>query len=712
MREPDIKYLFEPRGVAIVGASHERGKIGYKLVENILKSGYRGGIYPVNRKGGSNLGLKYYRSLEEIDGPVDIALIAIPAKYVLESVRECGKAGVKFLVIITSGFAEVGEIEEEHRIVEEAHRYGMRVLGPNIFGLYSAKYDLNATFGPSYIKKGNIAIITQSGALGIAMIGKTAAENIGISTIVSVGNKSDIHEGDLLEYLIDDENTKVILMYIEGVKDGISLIEAIKKASVKKPVIVIKSGRSKRGALAAASHTGSLAGEDVVFDNIVRQCGALRATTIEEAFNWCRFLSDTVLPSGENTVIITNGGGIGVLATDACEVYGVNLYEDTRHLEELFNEVIPSFGSMKNPVDLTGQATDKDYTKALERALESDNIHSVIALYCETAMFDVEKTVSMIENAHTRYRGRKPIVFSAFGGEMIKETIARLSKKNIPVFEDVYEGVSSLGAMYRYFRHKNAAVESDKNETMLQDIDIDRIREVIDSVMRDGRRYLLSPEAQVVLDAMKIRRPRSMIAKNLKEAAEISNTIGYPVVMKVVSNDIVHKSDAGGVILNLQDEAEVIDAYQVIMRNCRKYKPDAKIDGVEISEMITEGTEVIVGGRKDRTFGPIVMFGLGGIYVEVMKDVTFRSYPLPHSEVMKMISEIRSYPVLLGVRGEPMKDIPAIADIIMKVGFLIKEIDEIRDIEINPLNVYEQSEGAVALDARILLSDEKRGEKK
>ncbi|MCK4257251.1 CoA-binding protein, partial [candidate division WOR-3 bacterium] len=351
-KTPNMKYLFEPQSVAVIGASHNKDKIGYKIVENIIDSKYAGKVYPVNPKGGEILGLKVYRSLNEIDKEIDLVCITIPAKYTFDAVKDCASNNVRFITLITSGFSEIGNIKEERRIVEYANKNRMRVLGPNIFGVYSSRAPINLTFGPKDIKPGSIAIITQSGAIGIAMLGKTKAENVGVSAVVSVGNKSDIDEADLLEYLLTDGNTKVILMYIEGIKNGEKLFNILKKSTKKKPIIVIKSGKSKRGALAAASHTGSLAGADEIFSDIMRQCGVIRAESIQDAFNWCKFLANSPFPKGENTIIITNGGGIGVMATDACEKYGVHLYDDIQTTEKIFKDVVPEFGSVKNPIDL------------------------------------------------------------------------------------------------------------------------------------------------------------------------------------------------------------------------------------------------------------------------------------------------------------------------------------------------------------------------
>jgi len=695
----EVKYLFEPRGVAVIGASENPAKIGYRIVENIVNSGYRGGIYPVNPKGGEVLGIRMYRDLSEVDGTVDVAMIAIPARFVLDAVEECGKGGVKHLVIVTSGFSEIGKRSEERALVEAARKYGMRILGPNIFGIYSAGASLDATFGPGGILPGHVAIITQSGALGIAMIGKTAAESLGLSALVSVGNKSDIDESDLLEYLADDPNTTVILLYIEGVKNGERLLHVLKRITRNKHVIVIKSGRSRRGAAAAASHTGSLAGADEVFDALMRQVGVLRAESVQEAFDWARFLAEAPLPPKKEAVIITNGGGIGVLATDACEKYGVSLYDDQEALKEAFSSVMPVFGSTKNPVDLTGQATAADYQKAMDLALKNDEIGAAMSLYCETALFDTDAFSHLLSETYARYRERKPIVFSLFGGERIERAITKLRKSGIPVFSDVYEAVSSLGALYRSWDYARSPEEG------LEEVEIDypAIEEIIAAARADGRSFLLAHEARGVAAALGIPTPEAIVAGSLDAAVAAADRIGYPVVMKVVSKDIIHKSDAGGVALDLENRDEVIDAYQAIMRSCRAYNEKAVIQGVEVAEMVRPGVETIIGARQDPSFGPVVMFGLGGIYVEVMKDVSFRAAPLGKRTAHSMIGEIRSYPLLLGVRGEKRKDIDAIADVAIRLGALVNRIREITDIEINPLIAYDHGEGVKAVDVRILL---------
>ncbi|MHA2168121.1 MAG: acetate--CoA ligase family protein, partial [Candidatus Hodarchaeales archaeon] len=581
IKEPEIKYLFEPRSIAVIGVSTKPNKIGYKVVDNIIYSGYKGKVYPVNPKGGDILGHRLYKSIEEIDGEIDLAAICIPAKYVYEAVKKLALKKTKFLSIITSGFSEIGDIEEEDRIVKLARSNGMRVLGPNIFGLYSSKAPVNATFATKDIQSGGVAIVTQSGALGVAMIGKTETEGIGLSAIISVGNKSDLDEADLITYLMDDDQTKVVMLYIEGLKNGGKLVHVLREATRKKPIIIIKSGRSKRGAMAAASHTGSLAGADNVFSDIMNQVGALRALSVKEALNWSKFLSiQTEMPKGENAVIVTNGGGIGVLATDACEMYGVNLYDNLEVLKEVFGPVTPSFGSTKNPVDITGGASNEYYEQALQAALDNEQIHSIICLGCETGIFNSSMLSAVVEKKFISNKPTKPLVFSFFGGSDFERGLFSLKNLGVPIYPDVYEAVSCLGALYGNFRTISHAKEIEEHGEPEINIDVQRIQKVINDVLQDNRRFLLVPEAMQVMEAAGIPMPKSYIAKNIEEAIAFAEQIGYPVVMKIASKDIIHKSDAGGVALDLQKREEVIDAYEAILSSARKYKPDAIISGV------------------------------------------------------------------------------------------------------------------------------------
>jgi len=697
-----MQKLFEPKSIAVIGASSNAGKVGFKILNNIKSVGFSGDVYPVNPKANEILGYKAYADIRDVPGDIDMASIVLPAKWVFEALKACATKNVKVVTIISSGFSEVGNLEEERKLTNFAAENGIRILGPNIFGHYSAKVALNATFGPTNIPKGNVAIITQSGALGVAMIGKTAVQNIGLSSIISVGNKSDIDEADLVEYLVEQDDTKSILMYIEGIQKGERLVKVLQEATKKKPIVVIKSGRSARGAIAAASHTGSLAGADEIFDAIMKQCGVLRAENIQQALDWCKYLSNAPVPDGENSVIITNGGGVGVLATDACEKYDVKLFDDSGYLNEKFEEVTHGFGSTKNPIDLTGEATSKEYEHALNVALKDDTMKGVLALFCETAMIDADSLIDMIRRVHNNYKeAGKPVIFSIFGGEMTEKVVSELTYEGVPVFRDIYDAVSCLGVSYRQYRH---GLRSDSKVSKPK-LSIEKINDIVDGALADGREFLLANEGMQLLDIAGLSGPKSDIARSIKQAVDISEDIGYPVVMKVVSRDILHKSDVGGVLLDLDNKEEVLDAYQTIIHNCKSYKDDAVIDGIEIVEQVKPGLEVIIGGRRDKAFGPVIMFGLGGIYVEVMKDVSFRALPVTYRETSLMVEEIKSYPLLLGVRGEPRKDIEKIVNTIYTVGYILQNCPKITDIEVNPLMVYEKGKGVKAVDIRVMLSE-------
>lgn len=454
----NLKYLFSPSSIAVIGASRKPGKIGYAIVKNLLEYGFKGKIYPVNPAASEILGLKAYKSVLEIPDEVDMVVISIPAEKVLQAIDEAGRKGVKVAVVITSGFSEVGNVDLERRMVELAHKYGMRVLGPNIFGIAYTPVNMNATFGPKDILKGGIAFITQSGALGIALMGWTLLEEIGLSAIVSMGNMADLDVAEVSQYLADDPNTKVITIYLEGLKEGTgkTFIKLMREVTRKKPVIILKAGRSERGAAAAASHTGSLAGADIIYDAAFRQSGILRAITIEEMFDWARAFALQPLPKGENVVIITNGGGAGVMATDACADYGVNLYIPPGDLKEEFRKCMPWFGSPKNPVDLTGMAVEDNYYKALKVAYSDERIHSIIILYCRTAILDPMSLAKVIVQAYKEARSEgieKPTVVCMIGGMDVYNAMRYLNREGIPAYPIPERAVASLGALYKYKRY-------------------------------------------------------------------------------------------------------------------------------------------------------------------------------------------------------------------------------------------------------------------
>ena len=455
-----VEALFEPRSIAVIGASEKPGKIGYAVMKNLVEYGYEGKIYAVNVKGVEikvgNRVFKSYKSILDVPDEVDMAVIVVPAKFVPQVVEQCGQKGVKVLPIISSGFGELGEEGKkvEEQIVETAHKYGMRILGPNIFGVVYTPKKINATFGPTDVLPGKLALVSQSGALGIALMGWTILEKVGLSALVSIGNKSDLDDADMLDYFENDDNTGAILIYMEGVKDGRKFMETAKRVSMKKPIIVIKAGRSERGAKAAASHTGSLAGSDKIYEAAFKQSGVLRAITIGEAFDWARTLSNLPEPAGENVVILTNGGGIGVMATDAAEEDGLHLCDNLEDLK-VFANYMPPFGSYKNPVDLTGMAGAEGYEGAVKAALENPNMHAIAVLYCQTAVLDPRDLADIVIREYNASGRKKPLVVAIVGGIEAKEAIDRLNEEGIPAYPEPERAIKSLAALYRWSNWKN-----------------------------------------------------------------------------------------------------------------------------------------------------------------------------------------------------------------------------------------------------------------
>jgi len=698
----NLEQLFNPLSIAVIGASATAGKVGHKVVYNLVENGFPHRIYPINPHAEEILGYKCYKSVLEVPDEIDLGIIAVPAAVVPQVVEECGKKGVPFLIILTSGFAEVGRVREERELVEIAHRYGTRIVGPNIFGIYYAPAKMNATFGPTEVLPGNIALITQSGALGIALTGKTIAEEIGLSAIASVGNKADLDEVELLEFFAADERTKVIIIYMEGTRRGREFLRVAREVVREKPIIMIKAGRSKRGARAAASHTGALAGSDAVFSAAFEQAGILRANSADEAFNWARALASQPLPKGRNSVIITNGGGVGVLATDAAEDQGLHLLDDLKLLEELFHEATPEFGSLKNPIDLTGMATPRDYHLALRAALGEERIHAIILLYSMGAeQVPHDFAAAIIEE----YEGGKPLVVAMLGGAETVEAVRTLNRAAIPAYEEAEEAVGALAALYRWkgYRGRPAHVREPKLK-----VDWARIEEIIARARKEGRLQLLEPEAKAILKTLGLEVPEYRVAHSLREAVGAAEEFGYPVVLKIISEGIIHKTEAGGIRLNLRSREEVEGAYKTLIAAVGRSHPRAPLRGVLVTRFITGGTEVIVGASRDPSFGPTLMFGLGGIYVEVLKDVIFRVAPLSRREAREMIGKIRSAALLRGVRGEPKGDIKALAEALYRVGALAVEVEEISELDINPLRVMAEGEGCLVLDARMTISEVKR----
>jgi acetyltransferase len=693
--------LMRPKSIAIIGASTDPTKIGYTVVNNIIKGGYEGSIYPVNPKADEILGLKSYKSLQEIPGEVDAAVITVPSKFVLEVVDEAGKKGVKGLIIITSGFGEVGNKELEATVVAKAHEYGMRILGPNIVGTLSNSEKLNASFAPLLPLPGKGALVSQSGALLIAMDMATFTRRVGFEKLISIGNMSDVDFADLVEWLDKDETTSCITLYIEGIKDGRKFMNAAKKAT--KPVIALKAGVSAHGAAAAASHTGSLAGAAKVYGAAFQQAGVVQATDLGNLFDLSLALSLQPPMKGDNLVIITNGGGVGVLATDAAERFDLPLKFAPKDVQEELKKHMPVFGSAKNPVDLTGMAGYDWYHDSTKFVFSHDWADGLVVLYCETAMTEPMEIAQGIKKAldESGMLGKKPVTVSFVGGDKSEKAMQWLVENEIPAYGAPDLAVHAISALREYDRMKEIISEPEETITTAnKEIALKAIKAARD----DGRDSLTEIEAKQVFSAYGLPVTTTYLAKSEEDAIKLAKEIGFPIVMKIVSPDILHKSDAGGVKVNIKDEAGCRDAYKTILTNAKAYKADANIHGVAIQEMAPWGTEVILGSVNDSTFGPTMMFGLGGIFVEVLKDVTFRVAPVSKKSALRMISEIRGAPILAGVRGEAPRDRVKLSETISSYAQMIVDLsEEISESDANPVLVYEEGKGLKVADARIIL---------
>ncbi len=694
-----LESLFNPKSVAVIGASAKEGSIGHSLIQNLLASGYMGKILPVNPKYTDILGVKCWPGIEALPQAPDLTVVAVPAEAVSQVVEKACQAGGRMFIIISSGFDEVGRHDLTHDLTAVLKRHRARALGPNVFGVFSAKAGMNATFGPREIRAGNVGLISQSGALGVALMGKSVTDSIGLSAVVSVGNEADITEAEALEYLGDDESTCVILMYMEGCRNGRHFLDVATRVSRKKPIVIIKSGSSARGALAAASHTGSLAGSDMVFSAAIRQAGVIRADDLTDAFNWTRALANLPLPKAPGTVIVTNGGGVGVMASDSAERHNVTLNSDLEMLERVFRPTMPKFGSSKNPIDVTGQARNEEYGMALRASLEEGTIPSVVGLYCTPATMDVTKFAKTAVQSAGELTGIKPMVFSIIGGQGVAEAIAMLNASGIPCYGTPDEAMSAMGVLYRrmnWLAKKQGAPEE-------FDMDLDAIRAIIDRALSRNQTQLLESDCAEILRLAGLEFPKTAVARTMEEAVKAAESIGYPVVMKILSEEIVHKTEYGCVKLDLEDEREVRVAYESIMAEARRHFPKARIEGVTVTEMVMGATEMILGFSEDRSFGPVVMFGMGGIYVEVMKDVSFRVAPVSRQECESMVKAINSYPILMGARGKAVRDIPKAVDAISRVSYLATHTRDILELDINPLMVLARGKGCKVVDSRMTI---------
>jgi acetyl coenzyme A synthetase (ADP forming)-like protein len=700
-----LKAIWTPRSVAVIGASAKPQSLGRAVFANLLFAGYSGCVYPVNTKARSVLGVRAYSRVTDVPDDIDLAVVLVPAGFVPQVLKDAGKKGVKGAIVISAGFREIGGegIELERQLEEIAQTYGMAIVGPNCFGAINTDPDvsLNATFARNFPYRGKIAFISQSGAVGVGALEYAAAEKIGFSKFVSIGNKVDIHENHLLEVLADDPQTEVILLYLEALENPKEFVNLALKISEKKPILAVKSGRTKEGAKAAASHTGALSGSDEAYDSLFAQCGVLRVETLEELFRYGIAFADQPLPRGPNIAIVTNAGGPGIMATDASVRYNLKLASLNPKTQSILRSDLPPTVSLKNPIDLIGDADENRYQLALQAVLADDSVHGVITICVPQMVTDLEAISSTIVK-QARFSD-KPVfaVYMATGD--IQKSLQILDDAHIPHFRFPEDATRAMSAMVRYVRWRMRPRTDIKH---FEDVQPGKVRGILEKALREKRRFLPEPEAYEVLSAYGLPMSRSTLVLDEKEAVRAANEIGYPVVMKIVSPDIVHKVDVGGVLLNLCSDSDVGQAYYDLMERVKAAKQDARIWGVLIQEMVGGGKETILGMKRDPLFGGLLMFGLGGIYVEVFKDVTFRIAPIRELSAKSMIERIKGIRLLKGFRGEPPSDLDAIAESLLRLSQLVIDFPEIEEMDINPLIVLPSGEGARVVDARILISDQ------
>ncbi|HUS78635.1 MAG TPA: acetate--CoA ligase [Patescibacteria group bacterium] len=694
--------LFNPKSVAIIGASRTPGKVGHVLTRNVLESGYPGDIIPINPNAEEILGLKAYPSVLDVPGEIDLAVVSIPADYVLGVADECGRKGVKALVVITAGFKETGHEGAvlERQLAEVGEKYGMRIQGPNCLGLINTSIPLNLSFAAAMPRRGRIGFISQSGALGTAVLDWVIQEGIGFHSFVSLGNKADLDEVDFIEAMGADDGIGVILLYLESIEKGRRFLETSAEVVKRKPIIVLKGGTSTAGARAAGSHTGALVGSFIAYKTAFEKTGIVMAESVEELFNYAIPFTEQPLPKGEGLAIVTNAGGPGILATDLSERLGIRLTNLSSEIRSRLMEKLPPAAATGNPVDVLGDAMADRYRYAVEEVLKDDRVNAVVVILTPQAMTESLETAKGIVDIHGRVVG-KPIITVFMGGEMVRQASDYLRDNGIPCYDFPEKAIKTLSAMYEYARYMR---EPNHRTVTFKDVDPERVQAIVDSVTCDNRVVLLANEASEVMEAYGIKTTSNRLVQTAEDAIKVAEDLGYPVVLKIVSPEILHKTDIGGVALNLSSPEEVTKAFETIMNSVGRLMSEARIYGISVSRMVPSGREMIVGMSRDVQFGPLIMFGLGGIYVNFLKDVSFRLAPLSEHEVETMMEETKAYTLLKGIRGEPPSDIEALRNTILRVGQLVWDFPQIVEMDLNPIFVYGEGEGCIALDVKITLT--------
>ena len=699
----ELGSFFAPGAITIVGASATPGKIGNALVTNIIASAYRGQIYPVNPRAGEIAGLPCFPSVTAIPHQVDLAVIAVPAPLTPQVAEECGQAGIRHLVVISAGFKEIGREGQllETKLVEICRKYDMYMLGPNCVGMMDTHTPINASFSATFPARGDIAFISQSGAMLVAILDWSRANGLGFSKVISLGNKGDLTESHFIEEAANDPNTRVILCYIEDVANGKHFLAAAAQAVRQKPLIILKSGTSQAGAQAASSHTGALAGSDLAYETAFKRSGVIRAQSMPELFDLALAFSRQPVPAGERVAIITNAGGPGILATDAIEGNGLTMARFNKNTVEALRQELPVEANIYNPVDVLGDAGADRFRFSLEQVLADPGADSALILVCPTAVTDPVNTARAILDTAGKYP-EKPVFAAYMGGEMLAEGAAMLSRAGVPTFTFPESAITAIAGMSRYSAYSKAMAMKTPAVPPVQG-DRNLVARMLQSVREDGRLVLLGSEAASVAEAYGITAAPILLATNPEEAAAIAGQLGFPVAMKVASPKIMHKTDVGGVLIGLATAEAVREGFIDIAENVHKYLPQVVIHGVEVQKLMPKGIELIIGMSRDVQFGPLIGVGLGGIYVNLIQDISFRlAEGLTMPEIRAMLEETKAFTLLRGYRGDHPADLEAVMDVVARVARLVLDFPQIEELDINPAFAYPR--GISALDIKITVS--------
>ena len=704
VHKTNLEKLFYPRSVAVVGTNNIKGTVPYDILFNILKAEFKGILFPVSPGEKSICSVRAYKYVIDIDHPVDLAILVFPAQVCHLALEQCGQKGIRAAVIISAGFKETGDKgrEREAQLRQIAEKYEMSFIGPNCLGIINTDpvVNLNASFARKMPEEGSIGFLSQSGALCTAVLDYARAKHIGFSKFISFGNKADISEIDLLYYLKDDQKTRVILLYLEEVSDGPGLMQAAQDIIVEtgKPVLILKSGRTVAGASAAASHTGSLAGSDEICNAAFKQAGIIRCMNIEEMFNIAIAFAYQPLPTSNRIAIITNAGGPGVLTTDAAVSEGLELAAFTENTSAIYKKGLPATANIKNPVDVIGDARADRYNLAISGAINDPNVDGIFVILTPQSMTDIDAIAHEVVNVT---KGHAKPVYASFMGEADVGTgVDILQRSKIPHYILPESMCRSFARVYRFGTDHH---ELNFAPAVFKDTDRESVRKVIDEAHGKGVSFLPEDKAVKILDAYRLPVFQGIIVNSADQAVEASAVTGFPVVMKILSDDIVHKSDVRGVILNISNKEEVREAYLSIMNQVAALNPEARIRGIYMTKMIEAGQEVILGIKRDPSFGAVIMFGLGGIFVELYRDVSFRVAPLSESAAEFMMKETKAYDLLNGARGRDKYDTRSIKSCLLRLSQLAQDFPEIRELDINPLIVLKEGKGCFVADAKIVI---------